>query len=187
MKLTVVIPVHNYKNNILKIIEEARNIQLDKEIIVVDNCSTDGTREILKSLSGNTVKIVYQSMNYGYGMSVTTGMNLAQGEFLFIYNPNLGNNFKYLYGMLDLAEKESLDAVFGPRLACRKFGMVIYAALVSLFCGRDFSDINGNKLYRTASLKKLNPKASSIGFNFRVIRKLCKDGFKVKEVPVERG
>jgi glycosyltransferase involved in cell wall biosynthesis len=186
MKLTIVISVHNHKNNILKTIEEAKNIQLDKEIIVVDNCSTDGTREILKGLSGNAVKIVYQSMNYGYGMSVITGMNLAQGEYLFIYKPDPGNDLKCLSGMLDLAEKESLDAVFEPRSACKKFGTVIYSALVSLFCGRDFNDINGNRLYRTASLKKLNPKISSIGFNFKVTRKLCRDGFKVKEVLVER-
>ncbi|MCX5695245.1 MAG: glycosyltransferase family 2 protein [Candidatus Omnitrophica bacterium] len=187
MKLTIVIPVHNHKDNILKTIEEAKNIQLDKEIIVVDNCSTDGTREILKTLSGNAVKIVYQSRNYGYGMSVVTGMNLAQGEYLFIHNPELGNDFKRVYEMLDLAEKESLDAVFEPRLLGKNFGMVIYAALVSLFCGRDFSDINGNRLYRTASLRKLDPKASNIGFNFKVTRKLCRDGFKVKEVPVGRG
>ncbi len=199
MKLTVVVTVFNEKNTISKAIEEAAKIQADKEIIIIDNCSTDGTREILKELNDKTIKIVYQSMNYGYGMSVITGMNLAQGDYLFIHNSDLEYDPSCVYEMLDAAEKENLDVVFGSRLLSRKgesifkilkerpfyLGTVITTFLVNLLFGRKFSDIIGNRLYRTASLKKLNPQSHRIGFDFEVVSKLCKYGFKIKEIPVK--
>lgn len=199
MKLTVVVTVFNEKNTIGRAIEEAGKIQLDKEIIIIDNCSTDGTREILKGLNDKTIKIVYQSMNYGYGMSVITGMNLAQGDYLFIHNSDLEYDPSCVYEMLDAAEKENLDVVFGSRLLGRKgesifkilkerpfyLGTIITTFLINLLYGRKFSDIIGNRLYRTASLKKLNPQAHRIGFDFEVVSKLCKYGYRIKEIPVK--
>ena len=77
MKLTVVVTVLNEKETILKAIELVKNLNIEKQIIVIDNCSTDGTREILRGLRDNSIEIVYQSKNYGYGMSVTTGINMG--------------------------------------------------------------------------------------------------------------
>lgn len=199
MKLTVVVTVYNEKNTIVRAIEEAKKIQLDKEIIVIDNCSTDGTREILRSLKDNSLKVVYQSKNYGYGTSVLTGMNLAQGEYLFIHNSDLEYDPVCVYKMLDAAEKENLDVVFGSRLLGRRsesvlniikerpfyLGTIITTSLVNLFYGRNFADIIGNRLYRTAALKKINPKEPAIGFDFEVVSKLCKFDFKIKEIPVK--
>ncbi len=199
MKLTVVVTVYNEKNTIAKAIQEAKKIQLEKEIIVIDNCSTDGTREILRGLNDNTIKVVYQSMNYGYGTSVITGANLAQGEYLFIHNSDLEYDPVCVYEMLDAAEKENLDVVFGSRLINRRdesvfkiikerpfyLGTIITTFLINLFYGRHFSDIIGNRLYRTSSLKKLNPQEPAIGFDFEVVSKLCKHGFKIKEIPVK--
>ena len=199
MKLTVVVTVFNEKNTILKAIEEAGKIQLDKEIIVIDNCSTDGTREILKELNDKTIKIVYQSMNYGYGMSVITGMNLAKGEYLFIHNSDLEYDPACVYEMLDSAERENLDVVFGSRLLARRnesmfkvlkerpfyLGTIIATFLINLLYGRKFSDIIGNRLYRTASLSKVNPRSHRIGFDFEVVSKLCKYSFRIKEIPVK--
>ncbi len=199
MKLTVVVTVYNEKNTIVRAIEEAKKIQLDKEIIVIDNCSTDGTREILRSLNDSTIKVVYQSMNYGYGTSVVTGANLARGEYLFIHNSDLEYDPVCVYEMLDVAEKENLDVVFGSRLISRRngsvfkiikerpfyLGTIIVTFLINLLYGRNFTDIIGNRLYRTASLKKLNPQEPAIGFDFEVVSKLCKYGYKIKEMPVK--
>ncbi len=198
MKLTVVVTVYNEKDTIVRAIEEAKKIQLDKEIIVIDNCSTDGTREILRGLNDSAIKVVYQSMNYGYGTSVLTGMNLAQGKYLFIHNSDLEYDPVCVYEMLDAAEKENLDVVFGSRLISRRnesifkilkerpfyLGTIITTFLINLFYGRHFADIIGNRLYRTASLKKLDPQEAAIGFDFEVVSKLCKYGYKIKEMPV---
>lgn len=199
MKLTVIVTVYNEKNTIIKAIEEARNIQLDKEVIVIDNCSTDGTREILRGLNYSDIKIVYQSMNYGYGMSVIAGMNLAQGEYLFVHNSDLEYDPACVYEMLESAERENLDVIFGSRLLNRRnepvfkilkerpffLGALIITFLTNLFYGKNFTDVIGNRLYRTSSLRKLNPQIHGIGFDFEVVSKLCKYGFKIKEMPVK--
>ncbi len=199
MKLTIVVTVFNEKNTILKAIEAAKKIEIEKEIIVIDNCSTDGTREILRNLKDNSIKIVYQSRNYGYGMSVITGMNLAKGEFMFVHNSDLEYDSECVYAMLDLAEKENLDAVFGSRLYNKidegKFmilkerpfylGTMITTKLTNILYGKDFTDIIGNRFYRTSSLRKINPQLPSIGFDFEVVSKLCKYRFKIKEIPVK--
>lgn len=200
MKLTIVITVFNEKNTIIEAIALAKKIEIEKEIIVVDNYSTDGTREILRDLNDNTLKIVYQSQNYGYGMSIITGMNLASGEFIYVHNSDLEYDLSCVYTMLELAERDSLDAVFGSRLYHRKgeskfkilkerpfyLGTMITTKLANIFYTKDFTDIIGSKFYRTSSLKKVNPRLRDIGyFDFEVVSKLFKYGFNVKEVPVK--
>lgn len=198
MKLTVIVTVYNEKNTIIKAIEEAKNIHLDKEIIVIDNCSTDGTREILRGLNDNAIKIVYQSMNYGYGMSVITGMSLAQGEYLFVHNSDLEYDPSCIYEMLNLAERENLDSVFGSRLLKRQgesklkilkerpfyLGTFITTFLTNILYRKNLSDIIGTRFYRTDVLRKINPQLKKIGFDFEVVSKLCKYGYKIKEVAV---
>ena len=199
MKLTIVVTVFNERNTILKAIEEARKIEIEKEIIVVDNCSTDGTREALRNLNDNSIKIVYQSRNYGYGMSVITGMNLANGEFLFVHNSDLEYDPACVYEMLNLAQRDNLDAIFGSRLANRKhqsilrilrerpfyLGSIIATSLTNIFYAKHFTDVIGNRFYRTSALRNINPSEAGIGFDFEVVSKLCKYGLRVSEIPVK--
>ncbi|MCX5695244.1 MAG: glycosyltransferase family 2 protein [Candidatus Omnitrophica bacterium] len=199
MKLTILVTVYNEKATILKAIEEAKGIQVDKEVIVIDNCSTDGTREILKSLNDQSIQVVYQPLNYGYGMSVITGMRLAKGEYMYVHNSDLEYDPECVYRMLSLAENENLDAVFGSRLSSRKqdsrfkilkerpfyLGTMITTTLINILYNKNFTDIIGNRFYRTDSLRKVSPQISGIGFDFEVVSKLCKYRFNVNEVPVK--
>ena len=199
MKLTIIVTVFNEKNTILKAIEVAKRIEIDKEIIVVDNCSDDGTQEILRKLNDNSVEIVYQPRNFGYGMSVITGMNLAKGEFMFVHNSDLEYDPGCVHAMLALAEKDKLDAVFGSRLYNRVnesklkilkerpfyLGTIITTKLTNILFCRNFTDIIGNRFYRTSALRRVNPQVSGIGFDFEVVSKLCKYKFHIEEVPVE--
>ena len=84
MKLTITIGCFNEKPTILKAIEQAKAINIDKEIIVIDNCSTDGTREILEGLKEDkALKIIFHSKNMGAGYSGCEGIRLAQGDYLY--------------------------------------------------------------------------------------------------------
>jgi glycosyltransferase involved in cell wall biosynthesis len=184
----------------LKAIEEARSLNIEKEIIVIDNCSTDGSREILKALNDSSVKVVFQPQNYGYGQSVLTGASLARGEFIYVQYSDLEYDIASVYNMLSLIEKENLDAVFGSRLYGVKkdirsiyrlvkerpyyIGTLITTFLVNTFYGRNFDDIIGTRLYRTSSFRKINIKSRKMDFDFEVVSKLCKKGFKIKEIPV---
>lgn len=198
MKLTVIVTVYNEKDTISKAIEQAKALDLDKEIIVVDNCSTDGTREILRELRDPTLQIVYQPENYGYGKSVITGANMAKGDFIYVHNSDLEYEPTCVYEMLDLAKKNDLDAIFGSRLLKRRgdsifkilkdrpffLGTLITTALTNIFYGRHFTDIIGTRFYRTSAFRKISPQVWGIGFDFEVVSKLCKYKCRLGEIAV---
>jgi len=199
MKLTIVVTVYNEKDTIVRAIEQAKALSLEKQIIVIDNCSTDGTREILRQLNDKELEIVYQSGNYGYGMSVITGMRLAKGGYMYVHNSDLEYDPVCVYDMLRIAEEEQLDAVFGSRLFHRRgesklsiiktrpfyLGTIITTFLTNVFYRKDFTDIIGCRFYRTSALKAINPRIQGIGFDFEVVSKLAKLGYKLKEIPVQ--
>lgn len=200
MKLTIVVTVYNEKGTILRAIEEAKALAIEKQIIIIDNCSSDGTREILKKIDDGSVKIIFQPQNYGYGKSIKTGVSLADGEFIYIHNSDLEYGIECVYRMLPLAEKFGLDAVFGSRL-CQKLrgaystfliiknrpyylGTLVTTFLINLFYGRKFTDIIGTRFYRTSSFKKINIESNDICFDFELVSMMCEAGFKIEEVPV---
>lgn len=197
MELSVIITCFNEKPTILKAIEEAKNLNIEKEIIVIDNCSTDGSKEILESLNDNSIKIIFQPKNYGYGQSVKTGSSHAKGDFIYVQYSDLEYDIECVYRMLEIAKRENLDAVFGSRLYDVKkaafslikerpyyLGTILTTFLINLFYKMSFSDIIGTRLYRRTSFIRLDIKSSNISFDFEVVSKLCKDGFKIREVPV---
>ncbi len=200
MKLTVIVTVFNEKNTIIEAIKEARGLNIDKEVIVIDNCSDDGTVEILKGLKDDSIKIIFQPQNYGYGQSVKTGLSIAKGEFIYVHYSDLEYDITSVYKMLDLIEKENLDIIFGSRLYNFKknvhsmfllvkerpyyLGTLITTFLINLFYKKRFTDIIGTKLYRVSSFRKIDIESRGMSFDFEVVSKFCKNRFKMKELPV---
>src|SRR4030067_236712 len=89
MKISVVIPVYNEKATILDLIKKVESVNLEKEIILVDDCSTDGTREILKSLGDNKYKIFFQERNSGKGAALRTGFDHVTGDIVIVQDADL--------------------------------------------------------------------------------------------------
>ena len=199
MKLTIFIGCFNEKPTILKAIEEAKQINIDKEIIVIDNCSTDGTKEILEGLKNDKeLRIVFHSKNMGAGYSGGESMRLAQGDYYYAPGADLEYKMEDVYKMMEKIEEENLDAIFGSRLAARPgvsvwqlfkerpywLGTIIATFLINLLYRRSFTDIIGTHLIKTNILKTLNCKASGQSFAFELVSKLCKNRYKIGEVPV---
>lgn len=199
MKLTIIIGCFNEKSTILKAIEQAKAINIDKEIIVIDNCSTDGTREILTGLQNDKqLKIILHPENFGAGYTGIEGIRLSKGDYLYGPGADLEYKMDDVYKLLEKIEKDNLDAVFGSRLSERKgvsvwqlikerpfwLGTIIGTFLINLLYGRHFTDIIAVKLIRTDVLKKLNCKARSQAFEFELVSMLCKGKYKIGESPV---
>ena len=199
MKLTILIGCFNEKPTILKAIEQAKSINIDKEIIVIDNCSTDGTREILEGLKNDkALRLVFHSKNMGAGYSACEGIRLAQGEYFYGPGADLEYKMDDVYKMVDKLEDEHLDVVFGSRLLDRKdvskrelikerpywLGTIIATFLINLLYRKNFTDIIATKLIKTGVLKKLGCKANNQAFEFELVSNLCKKGYKIGEVPV---
>ena len=198
MELSIVIACFNEKNTILKAIKEAKDLDVDKEIIVIDNCSTDGTREILQSLNDSTLRIVLQPKNYGGGRSDKVGVEMARGKYYYGPGADLEYKMSDVYPMLEKAKSENLDAVFGSRLAAKKevsklaiirerpysLATIVATYLINVWYNRNFTDILATKLIKMNILKKLGGTADSHDREFEVVSKLCKANYRIAEMPV---
>ena len=199
MRLTIIVTVYNEVRTVKQAIDDVRSLDIEKEIIVIDNCSTDGTKEILKGFNDDDIKIIYQDKNYGYGKSIERGVSLANGEYIFVQFTDLEYDYTKCLDMLQLAEKNGYDAVFGSRLkdilkirskwslvkerpAC--LATLISTYLVNKWYGYHFTDVIGTKLYRTSSVRTIPIDTYGPGFEFEHVSRMCKAGFKIGEINV---
>ena len=200
MKTTILIPCFNEKDTIAEAIEEAKQLKMDKEIIVIDNCSTDGTREILESLNDGSIRIVFQPKNYGAGRSGQLGIRMAKGDYFHAPGADLEYKMTDVLTMIEKLEDENLDAVFGSRLLNEEnknksklqllkerpswLGSFISTFLINLFYKKKFTDVIGTKLIKTDILKTLGCTSDRHAFEFEVASRLCRRGYKIGEVPI---
>ena len=174
-KLTFVVLVWNEVKTIKKAIDDVKKIKYsNKEIIVIDNASTDGTKEILKKI--RNIKIIYRKKNLGAGQSTLTGIQKAKGEYVFIQFSDLEyDHFRSIY-MMNYAIKNNLDIVFGSRLKNKKsllnlvykkpayLATILTTFLINVFYNKKFTDIIGAKLYKKKIYKKSPNKLFSFWF-----------------------
>lgn len=101
MKLSVIIPVYNEKDTILTILEKVKNVPLQKEIIIVDDGSTDGTREILEQIRNNKeIKIIFHSENKGKGFAIRSGLKEVTGDIVVIQDADLEYFIQFYQSLL---------------------------------------------------------------------------------------
>ena len=198
MKLSVIIPVYNERETILEIINRVRAVSLgdgwEKELIVVDNCSTDGTRDLLRMVTLPNVKIVYQPRNLGKGTSVRAGISLASGDFAITQDADLEYDPAEYPRLLERALKENLDVVYGSRVlggkryhhyAANYWAVRLLTLLTNLFFGVHYTDVATNyKLVRTPILKSLRLTCSGFDLDFELSDKLALATKRIGEVPI---
>jgi len=176
-KLSIVIPVFNEKNTIREVLNriEAVRLPLDKEIILVDDYSTDGTRDTLKSLSIDKYKIIYHEKNQGKGAAVRTGFKEASGEIIIIQDADLEYDPKEYEKLINPILEGKADAVYGSRLIGSEAHRVLYfwhylgnrclTFLSNMFSNLNLSDMEtGYKVFSREALNKILPRLISDRF-----------------------
>ena len=196
MKITILIPVFNEKNYILKVLEKV-NIQkkkYDLEIIVVDDHSTDGTVELLKNNNHLYDKIFYKNKNDGKGSAIIEGIKLATGEYTLVQDADLEyspSDYSQLFKPID----NDADAVYGSRFKGSEPKRIIYffnrvanfliTFLVNCLTNINFSDVEtGYKLVKTKLLKRINLREKTFAFEVELTMKLSKLNIKFYEVGI---
>ena len=115
-ELSVIIPVYNEVDTIEEILKQVRAVEISKEIIVVDDCSIDGTREYLQGLpSSNDFKLILHEKNRGKGASIRTGIAEATGDYVIFQDADLEYDPQDYYELIKPLRQGKADAVYGSR------------------------------------------------------------------------
>ena len=197
MKLSIIIPCYNEQSTIKEIVEKI-NLQknINKEIIIIDDNSSDRTREILEKELGNEVnKILLNDKNYGKGYSIRKGIENASGDYILIQDADLEydpNDYKKL---LSPIINGNADVVYGSRFIGNNERRVLYfwhtignkflTLLSNMFSNLNLTDMEvGYKLFKTDVLKNIDLKENRFGFEPEITAKISKKNIKIYEVSI---
>lgn len=198
MTLSVLIPVYNEKNTISEILRkidevDLKNLGFNKEIIIVDDGSNDGTADILKTLEGK-YKIIYRSKNQGKGAAIRTGLKEVSGDYLIIQDADLEYDPKDYKKLLEIALKNNAEVVYGSRLTNHRNqfsytsyylgGIFLNFATNFLYGTKITDESTGYKLFKTEVIKSISLKCQRFEFCPEVTAKIAKKGIKIYEAPI---
>ena len=198
MKLSIIICAYNEHKTILGAIHQAHAVDLgsgwEKEVIVIDNFSTDGTRELLQSVNPSDVRIILHPRNLGKSASVLTGIAEASGDYFVIFDSDLEYEASDLPRMVAEIVPDETVAVFGSRtLGGRKiyeyaqnyWGVRLLTGVANLLFGGRLTDIAvGTKLVRLDVARSLELSAHDFDLDFELPCKLLKRGYDISEVAI---
>ena len=197
-KLSIIICVYNEVTSVLPVIEKVRAVSLSegwsKEIIVVDNASTDGTRDKLRGLAYPDVCVIYHERNLGKGASVRTGFKAASGDYGVIQDADFEYDPAELALFTAKATATRATAVFGSRTlggrhiykyAQNYWGVRFLTALTNVLFGGQLSDVAvATKMVKVDVFRALNLQGAAFDLDFELPCALLKHRYAIAEVPV---
>lgn len=196
MKLTVIMPVFNEFQTIEEIISRVVAVGLADEIIVVDDGSTDGTRELLGELDEKhpELKLILHDRNQGKGAAVRSGIAQASSEYLIIQDADLEYDPRDYHAMLKPVQEGLADVVYGsrflggPRRSTMFWHMIankMLTLMTNILYNSILSDMEtGYKLFRREIITSIPLKAKRFNFEPEITAKLLKRKIRIYEVPI---
>ena len=193
-KISILIPVYNEKNSLLELLNRVESVdfQLEKEIILIDDCSTDGTRELYKNLP---YKVLYHTRNKGKGAALRTGLREATGDIIIIQDADLEYNPKDYKPLVELIRTNCADVVYGSRLADSRnsgnfllmsfIGNTVLSMLTRLLYGAYMTDMETcYKAFRADVIKNIEIESDRFDFEPEITAKVLKKGVRYMEFPI---
>lgn len=195
MKLTVIIPAYNEKKTIGEILDRVQETGLVDEILVVDDGSTDGTREILQSIdSSSPIRVIYHPRNMGKGAAVRTGIQNACGDLVLIQDADLEYDPREYPNLLQPIQEGIADVVYGSRFlgAGRRpilfWNMVankILTLITNILYNNILSDMEtGYKVFKRSIVSDIPLHAHGFDFEPEFTAKILKRHVRIFEVPI---
>jgi len=198
LKLSIVVPVYNEIRTIEKILFRLQSLDLEKEIILVDDGSTDGTREFLRDLQKRGVeegiKIVFHDLNYGKGAALRSGFRHVSGELVVIQDADLEYDPAEYPKLMQPILDGRADVVYGSRFLggphrIQNYWHYLGNRLLTLLCNMasnlNLSDMETcYKMFRSEILKSINFKSNRFGFEPEFTIKVARKKYRIYEVPV---
>ena len=198
MKLSVIVPVYNEKATIHEILSRIEATSYDKEIIVVDDASTDGTRQVLEQINADrrfpSARFAYHPVNQGKGAALRTGIREAAGDIVLIQDADLEYDPSEYGVLIQPIVAGIADAVYGSRflsgphrvLYFRHFvGNRLLTLMSNVFTDLNLTDMEtGFKAFRRELFSKITIEEDRFGFEPEITAKIAKLGCRLYEVPI---
>lgn len=195
--LSVVMPVYNEKETVLKIIGKVLSLEIVKELVIVDDCSTDGTREILrKAAFDGRVRIFYHDRNQGKGAALRTAFPLVTGAVVAIQDADLEYDPREFVEMIRPIREGMADVVYGSRLSGGKpqrvymfwhrMGNGFLTFLTNLLYNTTLSDMETcYKMFKREVIQQINIKSDDFSVEPEITAKIFKNKrLRVYELPI---
>lgn len=196
MLLSVVIPVYNEKDTFQKLLEKVDSVErLNKEIIIVEDFSTDGTRELLKDLQSNRsdLKIIFHEKNQGKGAALRTGFSHTTGDYVIVQDADLEYDPQDYHKLLRALKEEEAEVVYGSRFSgnyedmsnLHYFGNKLLTLITNILYGVMLTDMETcYKLLPGDFVRRITIRSNRFNFEPEITAKILKSDMKIVEVPV---
>ncbi len=193
-KLSIVIPAYNEKDTIDEIVRRVQNVEFEKEIIIVDDYSTDGTRDKIHKISGSNVKKLFHDKNKGKGAALRTGFQHVSGDIVIIQDADLEYNPNEYSNLIGPILDGRADVVYGSRFLggphrvsffWHYIGNKILTTLSNMLTNLTLTDMETcYKVFKADIIKSINIKSHRFGFEPEITAKLAKRKCIIYELPV---
>ena len=198
MKLSIIVPVYNEKQTIAQVLNRIETTPYDKEIIVIDDFSADGTREILQRLDTlheiPSMRVLYHQGNRGKGAALRTGIAAASGDIVIIQDADLEYDPGDYPALIEPINAGRADAVYGSRFLSgphrvlffwHSLGNALLTLLSNIFSDLNLTDMEtGYKAFRRELFSKITIEEDRFGFEPEITAKVAKLRYRLYEVPI---
>ncbi|PIP18970.1 MAG: glycosyl transferase [Candidatus Omnitrophica bacterium CG08_land_8_20_14_0_20_41_16] len=190
--LSVIVPVYNEAKYIAGVIDKVNAVAVDKEIIVVDDSSNDGTDKVLRGLQYPNLKVIHHSSNRGKGAAVLTGISQATGEYVIVQDADFEYDPADYIKLMDAIQRGDGDLILGARftegyhgMKIPKVGNRLLTGLMNMLFGVKLNDcFTCYKLMRKADLLVLSLDSKSFDIEIEILVKAIRKKMRIAEVPV---
>jgi glycosyltransferase involved in cell wall biosynthesis len=196
-KLSVVIPVYNERQWLRELVRRVQAVPIPKEIILVDDYSTDGTRDILRELEGDNVRVIYQPRNRGKGSALREGFRHATGDIVVVQDADLEYDPAEYALLIQPILDQRADVVYGSRFISESHRVLYFwhyvankllTTLSNMFTNLNLTDMETcYKVFRREVLQGIKLKSNRFGFEPEITAKIAKKrnpAWRIYEIPV---
>ena len=193
IKVSIVIPVFNERPTLMKILSIVEDLPLNKELVIVDDGSTDGSRDILESLAPERARVIIHESNRGKGAAIRTAIPATTGDVIVIQDADLEYDPRDLVKLLRPIHDGKADVVYGSRFTGERRNMFFWhwvgnrflTLVTNILYDSTLSDMETcYKMFRADVLKELELRSMRFEIEVEMTAKVLKSGKRIYEVPI---